>query len=101
MSCGATVKDEAGFYIPLYYPDLVHIANATEALSRNLTGTKADTIVKSSFFLLLQVTQMSSERHTHSIRLSSLQFLSRHMIAYRLVYKYHISRREDMHVVQD
>lgn len=48
-----TVKDEAGFYVPLYYTEPIPIVNATEALEVMFEKNRAIAILASSFFPLL------------------------------------------------
>ncbi|KAF9145926.1 hypothetical protein BG015_011755 [Linnemannia schmuckeri] len=100
-----TVKDEAGFYVPIYYTQPVPISNATESLERIFGKTRTSAILASPYFPLspsdpdtfrVSFTQFGTEYYW----LCPLQYFSRQMTKYKPIYNFRFSRGRDMPLVE-
>ncbi|KAG9066109.1 hypothetical protein KI688_001328 [Linnemannia hyalina] len=100
-----TVKDEAGFYVPLYYTEPVPIPQATESLEVMFEKNRATTILASPYFPLsssdpdtfrVSFTQFGTDYYW----LCPLQYFSRMMTKYKPTYNFRFSRGRDMPLVE-
>ncbi|KAF9549429.1 hypothetical protein EC957_003818 [Mortierella hygrophila] len=100
-----TVKDEAGFYVPLYYTEPVPISRATESLEVMFEKNRATTILASPYFPLsssdpdtfrVSFTQFGTDYYW----LCPLQYFSRLMIMYKPTYNFRFNRGRDMPLIE-
>ncbi|KAF9911994.1 hypothetical protein EC991_001441 [Linnemannia zychae] len=100
-----TVKDEAGFYVPLYYTKPVPIARAAVNLELVFDKNRTAVILASDFFPLpesdpdafrVTFTQFGTDYYW----LCPLQFFTREMIKHQSIYVYRFSRGRDMPLVE-
>jgi carboxylesterase type B len=99
-----TTKDEAGLYVPLYFPNPVPIANASDALGLVFDKNRTAIILGSPFFPLPPAsTDAVRDAFTHFgtdyYWLCPLQYLSRQMAAYKPTYNFRFSRGRDTPLV--
>ncbi|KAG0378524.1 hypothetical protein BGX24_003557 [Mortierella sp. AD032] len=101
-----TVKDEAGFYVPIYYREPVPIARAALKLELVFDKNRTSVILASDFFPLpasdsdafrVSFTQFGTDYYW----LCPLQYFSRQMTMYKPIYVYRFSRGRDMPLVED
>ncbi|KAF8934331.1 hypothetical protein BGZ47_010420 [Haplosporangium gracile] len=101
-----TTKDEAGFYVSLFFPNPIPIANTniTDALSVIFDKERVPAVINSSF-LTLQPNNTDAVRDaitrfgTSYFWLCPLQYLSRQMATHKPTYNYRFSRGRDTPLV--
>ncbi|KAK3808228.1 MAG: Carboxylesterase, partial [Linnemannia elongata] len=99
-----TTKDEAGLYVPLYFPNPVPIANASDALGLVFDKNRTAIVMGSPYFTLPPAnTDAVRDAFTHFgtdyYWLCPLQYLSRQMAAHNPTYNFRFSRGRDTPLV--
>lgn len=101
-----TVKDEAGYYVPLYYTEPVPIPKAIESLEVMFEKNRTLDILASPYFPLspsdpdtfrVTFTQFGTDYYL----LCPLQYFSRQMAKYKPTYNFRFSRGRDMPLVEE
>ncbi|KAF9935026.1 hypothetical protein FBU30_008519 [Linnemannia zychae] len=102
----STVKDEAGTYVSLYFPDPVPIPQAAWGLELIFEKNRTAAILNSSFFPLpenkpdafrVAFTQFGTDYYW----LCPLQYLSRQMTKHKPIYAMRFNRGRDIPLIQD
>ncbi|KAF8933283.1 hypothetical protein BGZ47_010936 [Haplosporangium gracile] len=99
-----TTKDEAGLYVPLYFPNPVPIVNASDALGLVFDKNRTAVVMGSPYFTLPPAnTDAVRDAFTHFgtdyYWLCPLQYLSRQMAVYKPTYNFRFSRGRDTPLV--
>ncbi|KAF9273098.1 hypothetical protein BGZ88_004101 [Linnemannia elongata] len=99
-----TTKDEAGFYVPLYFPNPIPISGAAGALEVIFDKNRTTVIMNSSYFALPPsnpdaVRDAFTLFGTDYFWLCPLQYLSRQMAAHKPTYNFRFSRGRDTPLV--
>ncbi|KAF9911517.1 hypothetical protein EC991_003319 [Linnemannia zychae] len=99
-----TTKDEAGFYVPLYFPNPIPIASAPDALSVIFDQNRTNTVMNSPYFILPPsnadaVRDAFTQFGTDYFWLCPLQYLSRQMVPHKPTYNFRFSRGRDTPLV--
>ncbi|OAQ28448.1 alpha/beta-hydrolase [Linnemannia elongata AG-77] len=101
-----TVKDEAGYYVPLHYTEPVPIPKAIESLEVMFEKNRTLDILASPYFPLspsdpdtfrVTFTQFGMDYYW----LCPLQYFSRQMAKYKPTYNFRFSRGRDMPLVEE
>ncbi|KAI1317073.1 hypothetical protein EDD11_009056 [Mortierella claussenii] len=101
-----TVKDEAGLFVPQYFPNPIPIANASTALELVFDANRSATILASPYFPLNPadsdtVRNLFTRAGTQYYFLCPLRYLSRKMTKSKPVYNFRFNRGRDTPLVGD
>ncbi|KAF9920874.1 hypothetical protein FBU30_009181 [Linnemannia zychae] len=99
-----TTKDEAGLYVPLYFPNPIPITDAASSLNLILEPNRTAMVINSTFFPLPNgnadaVRDAFTLFGTNYYWLCPLQYLSRQMAAHKPTYNFRFSRGRDTPLV--
>ncbi|KAG0222910.1 Carboxylesterase family-domain-containing protein [Mortierella sp. GBAus27b] len=101
-----TVKDEAGLFVPQYFPNPIPPANASDALQLVFSANRTAEILASQYFQLDPndsdaVRNLFTRAGTQYYFLCPLRYLSRQMTKNKPVYNFRFNRGRDTPLVGD